>query len=110
VHRAIATGVSAAEAKDNERFHFVIYRAAHCAELLRIIEHLWLQMGPYLSWLISQSGWPARSRGARAFRHHKDLVIALRRRDPDKAEAALRADLLTAAEVLLKQARTLLPP
>ena len=35
-----------AEVKANERFHFCIYRAAQSAELLRIIEHLWLQIGP----------------------------------------------------------------
>jgi len=109
VHRAIETGSVAAEAKANEHFHFCIYRAAHSTELLRIIEHLWLQIGPYLSWLLKQGRWPASSRGARAFRHHKDILLALRRHDADGAEAALRTDLGTAATVLLEQSLKTLP-
>jgi DNA-binding GntR family transcriptional regulator len=109
VQRAVDTGSVAAEAKANEHFHFCIYRAARSAELLRIIEHLWLQIGPYLSWLLKQGRWPARSRGARAFRHHKDILLALRRHDADGAEAAIRTDLGSAASVLLEQSRKILP-
>ena len=108
VQRAVEAADLAAEAKANERFHFCIYRAAKSPELLRIIEHLWLQMGPYLSWLIKQHHLPTRGRGAYAFRHHEDIVIALRRRKVDQAEAALRADLAAAAAILLPQARKLL--
>jgi DNA-binding GntR family transcriptional regulator len=110
VQLAIDAGDFAAEAKANEHFHFCIYRAAQSTELLRIIEHLWLQIGPYLSWLLKQGRWRARSRGPRAFRHHKNIVLALRRHDADQAEAAIRADLMTAAEMLMEQARKLLPP
>ena len=110
VQLAIASGDFAEEAKANEHFHFTIYRAAQSNDLLRIIENLWLQVGPYLSWLFKQSEWPARlhgARGARAFRHHKDLESALRRHDGEQAELALRADLMTAAEVLFELTRKL---
>lgn len=109
VQRAIDSGNFAAEAQANEHFHFCIYRAARSAELLRIIEHLWLQIGPYLTWLLKQGNWPGRTRGMRAFRHHRDIMQALRRHDGEQAEAALRADLMTAAEVLMEQARKLPP-
>jgi DNA-binding GntR family transcriptional regulator len=109
IERAVARTDFAAEAKANEHFHFVIYRAARSVELLRIIERLWLQMGPYLAWLIRQRTLPSRSHGARAFRHHKAIVSGLRRGDPEKTEAALRADLNTATEVLLKHASDLPP-
>lgn len=99
----------AAEVKANEHFHFCIYRAAQSAELLRIIEHLWLQIGPYLAWLLKQEAMPARHRGRQAFRHHADIMEALRKGDGRRAEAALQADLMTAAEVLLDQARNLPP-
>lgn len=99
----------AAEVKANEHFHFCIYRAAQSAELLRIIEHLWLQIGPYLAWLLKQETRPVRYRGRHAFRHHADIMEALRKRDGRRAEAALRADLSTAAEILLEQARNLPP-
>ena len=109
IERAVARADFAAEAKANEHFHFVIYRAARSVDLLRIIEHLWLQMGPYLAWLIRQRDMPSRSQGARAFRHHKAIVSGLRSRDADKTERALRADLNTATEVLLRHARNLPP-
>jgi DNA-binding GntR family transcriptional regulator len=76
--------------------------------LVRIIPHLWLQIGPYLAWLLKHARRP-RYRGAGAFRYHKNIMDALRRRDAKRAEAALRADLMTAAEVLMEQARKLLP-
>lgn len=101
---------TAGEVKANEHFHFCIYRAAQSAELLRIIEHLWLQIGPYLAWLLKQEQRPARYRGRHAFRHHADIMEALRKRDGRRAEAALRADLMTAAEILLQQARNLPTP
>jgi DNA-binding GntR family transcriptional regulator len=99
----------AAEIRANEHFHFCVYRAAQSAELLRIIEHLWLQIGPYLAWLLKQARRPARYRGRHAFRYHKDIMEALRRRDGQRAEAALRADLTTAADILMQQARNLPP-
>jgi DNA-binding GntR family transcriptional regulator len=107
VLKAAAEDNPTAEARANERFHFCVYRAAQSTELLRIIEHLWLQIGPYLAWLLKQGRWPKSVRGARGFRHHKDILLALRRRDPDQAEAAIRADLMTGAELLLDQARQL---
>jgi DNA-binding GntR family transcriptional regulator len=105
--RAAVRNDRGAEARINEQFHFHLYRAAQSSELLRIIEHLWLQVGPYLAWLLKQGHWPARVRGARGFRHHKDILQGLRRHDPEQTEAALRADLLTAADVLAEHARQL---
>jgi DNA-binding GntR family transcriptional regulator len=90
------------EAHANERFHFAIYRAARSDELLRIIEHLWLQMGPYLAWLLRRGLWPAHQREADAYRHHKGLLDALRLRDPAKAEMSLRADLSLASQRLIE--------
>jgi DNA-binding GntR family transcriptional regulator len=99
-----------AEAKANEQFHFGIYRAAHCAELLRIIEHLWLQMGPYLQWLLRHGDWPKNQRHRAAFQHHKEILEALREHNAGLAEKALRADLMTASEQLLALARQLPRP
>jgi DNA-binding GntR family transcriptional regulator len=103
--KAAADGDRAGAARANERFHFGIYRAAQSAELLRIIEHLWLQVGPYLAWLLKQRGpWARRLEGARAFRHHKDILDALRRHDAQRAEVAMRADLMISAEIFFEGA------
>jgi DNA-binding GntR family transcriptional regulator len=103
VLRAAEHGDRAAEARANERFHFYVYRAAQSAELLRIIEHLWLQIGPCLAWVLKRNIWPPRTQrpGAR-FRCHRDLLLALRRHDAEQAEAAIRGDLTTAAAVLIE--------
>jgi DNA-binding GntR family transcriptional regulator len=107
VIKAAKSGDPSAEARANEKFHFCLYRAAQSDTLLRIIEGLWLQVGPYLAWLLKQSG----SRdvgGVRGFRYHKDILLAVRRHDMDQAETAIRADLMvsmSAVEMLLKQTR-----
>jgi DNA-binding GntR family transcriptional regulator len=105
--RACNEGDWAAEAKANEQFHFCIYRAAHSSELLRIIEHLWLQIGPYLAWLLKSADRSLRSRGSKPSRHHKELLLALRRHDAAQAEAALRADLMMSADIIGEPARKL---
>jgi DNA-binding GntR family transcriptional regulator len=83
------------EAQENERFHFDIYRAARCVELLRIIEHLWLQIGPYLCWVVLQGPWSEHPHNTIAFRlrHHKELLKALHEKN------GARADLAVAAEI-----------
>jgi DNA-binding GntR family transcriptional regulator len=107
VIRAAKSGDVGAEARANERFHFAIYRIAQSAELLRIIEHLWLQVGPYLAWLLKRGAWPKKSRAWAGFHHHKEILTALRAGDATRAEAALRSDLGTAVTVLLEQAQVL---
>jgi len=85
-----------AEARANERFHFALYRAAGSEELLRIIEHLWLRIGPCLFALLEEK----RQEDGRAHRpaiQHAAIMDALRQRDPDRAVAALRDDLTDAA-------------
>ena len=102
IQEACAAGDWASEAKANENFHFCIYRAAQSAELLRIIEHLWLQMGPYLAWTLkNQDRLPERASGPKTFRHHKAILLALRRHDAAQAEAAMRADLAISAATLV---------
>jgi DNA-binding GntR family transcriptional regulator len=103
IQRAIEDGDREATSKANEYFHFGIYRAAQSGELLRIIESLWLQLGPYLASVLRQrSESPVQDRSARAFRHHKDILQALRRHDADQADAAIRADLKTSAAFLIE--------
>ncbi len=107
VLRAFDAADTLAEAKANEQFHFAIYRLSGSQELVRMIEQLWLKVGPYLAWVLKQGQWPTRPAGRRAFRHHADILAALRRNDEQAAEVALRADLSMAAEVLLRQSRKL---
>ncbi|HEV7610717.1 MAG TPA: GntR family transcriptional regulator [Steroidobacteraceae bacterium] len=81
------------EARANEHFHFSIYRAAGSEELMRIIEHLWLKFGPPLLKVMEEGGDEGESRIRRTAKHHAAIIAALRQRDPERAAAALQADL-----------------
>jgi DNA-binding GntR family transcriptional regulator len=107
IHRALKARDVANETRANERFHFCIYRAAHSSELLRIIEHLWLQVGPCLMWLLKQAKLSSDPRGKKPFRHHREIVASLKQRDANRAERALRADLGSAAAILIDHAKTM---
>ena len=76
---------------NNEAFHFGYYRAAAMPNLLRAIESMWLQAGPYLTLLL-----PA----MRGIDLHSAAIEAARRRDADAASAAIAEDIRRAAERL----------
>jgi len=78
----------------NHRFRFTLYEAADSAVLLPIIESLWLQIGPYLTFIFSDRG------AAVSLAGHRALLTALRKRDPAAAEAALARDINEAAATL----------
>jgi DNA-binding GntR family transcriptional regulator len=88
------------EAKANEHFHFCIYRAAASDELLHFIQHLWVRIGPCLFALLREERAEGRKPNRFPAAHHEALLEAMRRHDPEKAAAALRADLTAAASVL----------
>jgi DNA-binding GntR family transcriptional regulator len=92
------------EAMANEQFHFCIYRAAESEELLRVIEQLWMRIGPCLFALLQTERKAGEGRLRGVATHHSAMIEAMRKRDPDKAVAALRADLASAAAVFARSA------
>jgi DNA-binding GntR family transcriptional regulator len=72
----------------NEAFHFGYYRASQMPNLVRAIESMWLQSGPYLSLLLP---------GMRGIDLHSTAIDAARRRDADAAAAAIAEDIRRAA-------------
>ncbi len=83
----------------NQEFHFTIYGAAGSAVLLPIIESLWLQIGPYLTFVFASGARPSVTHAT-----HRPVIAALKRRDPAAAEAALAADIGEAALILQRVA------
>ena len=75
----------------NEAFHFAYYRCSRMPNLLRAIEAMWLQSGPYLSLLL-----PA----MRGIDLHDAAIEAARRQDGAAAAAAITEDIRRAAERL----------
>lgn len=80
----------------NEIFHFAIYRLARMPVLYRLIEGLWVQIGPVLTRLYNQAGAGSVDR-----QHPHDLMIlALERRDGVAARLAVATDILWASRHL----------
>lgn len=97
----------------NQEFHFVIYRAAGLPNALRMVENLWLQVGPLLNFLLASrnskpSSYFNRRNGAFQ-KHHRATLEALRRRDAAGARRGITDDINEAADVLLATAHFAAP-
>jgi DNA-binding GntR family transcriptional regulator len=72
----------------NEAFHFAYYRASAMPNLVRAIESMWLQAGPYLALLLPSM---------RGIDLHDLAIEAARRHDGNAAAAAIEEDIRRAA-------------
>lgn len=72
----------------NEEFHFSYYRISAMPNLLRAIESMWLQAGPYLKLLLPSM---------RGIDLHAAAINAGRRHDGEAAAAAIEEDIRRAA-------------
>lgn len=99
-----------AEAQANELFHFTVYRAARSATLLRIIEGLWLRIGPVLIALLDDLNVDQPASRLANLQFHTKLIAALRSGNAAAAEQAIQKDIGGAAEFyiarLTKQKKT----
>jgi DNA-binding GntR family transcriptional regulator len=99
-NRAREQGRTAEALEQNRKLHFAIYAAAANRYVLPVIENLWVIAGPYLHFsLQAQESEKARTNG---FRHHLDLIEALKQRRASAARRALKADLLD-GDVLIRR-------
>jgi DNA-binding GntR family transcriptional regulator len=80
--------------EDNRRFHFALYRAAGMPTLMALIESLWLQIGPLLSFHMRELALVPQP----VLVHHRRALDGLARRDGDVVRAAIIADIEDAAE------------
>lgn len=80
----------------NQRFHLALPRIARMPTLAGLLENLWLQMGPLIS-----SGYQA---GGRVMiEHHYAVVDAIRNGAEEAAGAAIRTDIMSGGEILLRR-------
>lgn len=86
----------------NRQFHFILYRASGSSELVKLIEQIWLRIGPFLRWISSPKDTRARSN-----RNHRAIIAACRDRDADAAAKAVTKDLTDGAEVVRARLRAL---
>ncbi|SEH77989.1 DNA-binding transcriptional regulator, GntR family [Paracoccus alkenifer] len=81
----------------NSLFHFRIYERAGQPIGLRIVESLWLRIGPTLRHM-----YPYLQRNRGNHRGHENVIDAARHRDPEALRHAILADL-DASETALKR-------
>lgn len=92
----------------NKALHFSIYQAAHMPMLVRMIENLWLRIGPVLNYDLRAGS--DRSKKRTAVRHHARMIEALERQDARAARKALHQDIDSAfRHILAKQFSGTLP-
>ncbi|WP_193747618.1 GntR family transcriptional regulator [Leisingera sp. ANG-M7] len=90
--KAIATGDVAGYLVQNYSFHTALYSHANAPILSDIADRLWLRFGPSLrvvSGRLGTQSFPDR---------HKDILDALRRKDPEMAALAMERDVFEGME------------
>jgi DNA-binding GntR family transcriptional regulator len=94
---AIQAGDAHRTLVENTEFHLSIYRASDQAILVRIIESLWLRVGPTLNLL-----FPQYCGSLTGHETHRVAMDALRRRDGDALGQAMRDDLTHGSRFLIR--------
>jgi GntR family colanic acid and biofilm gene transcriptional regulator len=101
-HRKLLSAKNAGNYREtclhNEQFHFALYRAADLPMLVRLIEILWLQIGPALSHLYDPAVPTADGHHG-----HDDIILGLRTGDCNLVVAGLSRDLLDNAAILAER-------
>lgn len=94
---AIAKGKRGGNYLDlNLAFHFTVYRAARSPLLIPLIETLWLQVGPCLNIMRTNTTLGL------GLDTHDEVLIALERGDGAAARAAVERELTEAAEIMAR--------
>lgn len=98
VEREARIGNDAAQqAKNNRAFHEALYQSAHNRYLNKTLGTLHESLA-----LLGQTTLALPGRSDTAIKEHKAIVNAIKRRDPDKAEAAARAHIRAAYQSRLQ--------
>ncbi len=71
----------------NWEFHFTIYQASNNPIMLRLVESLWLQFGPFMRVVTNRLG------ASYKVDHHQMTLVALKNKDADAVREAIRLDI-----------------
>ncbi|HEX2519252.1 MAG TPA: GntR family transcriptional regulator [Castellaniella sp.] len=85
----------------NKQLHFSLYAASGMPMLVKIIESLWLRIGPILNYDLRSGS--ARTRNKTAVAHHEAMIAALERGDGAAARQALHDDIESAYRYITDQ-------
>lgn len=96
IDEAIAAGDGKAYVTLNQQFHFSLYERAGAPQLLRLIQDMWGQVGPFFNGLFDDVDYIGR-----ANEQHLEIVRALADGDAAAARLHVVRDIEVAAESLL---------
>lgn len=89
----------------NKDFHFTVYRASNMPMLVKIIETLWLRIGPILNYDLRKGS--ERTIKKTAAGYHAQMIAGLKAGDTQMAIQGLRDDIHSAYEhIMAKQYRS----
>jgi DNA-binding GntR family transcriptional regulator len=71
----------------NQEFHFTLYRAANRPIMLRLIESIWLQFGPFMRIIVGRLGT------SYIVDQHVNAINALKTKDEGDLREAIRQDI-----------------
>jgi len=83
----------------NEAFHLELARCSGMPRLVRVVESLWAQSGPFLNFLYSNGDVGVPDSGSHG---HVELVEALKVRDPAAATRAIARDIIGGGDHLVR--------
>lgn len=86
----------------NEAFHFTLYRAARMPRLMRTLDSLWMESGPYFNLLKPTTDGIGYTDG---LTYHASAITAIRQGNCEAARAAIVLDIESAADALVAQLR-----
>jgi DNA-binding GntR family transcriptional regulator len=84
--------------RHNEKFHSLIYERARSPILLRIIQDLWTQVGPFLNGLFEDACYLRRANVG-----HRKILAAIRRGDTAAVRRSIVWDISEAAASLMRR-------
>lgn len=87
--------------KENQRFHFAVYRASGSRYLVENIERVWILIGPSLNLHLSQEYARDQNVLKSGFENHKLLIDALANHDAPGALAAVLGDMAVSCSQML---------
>jgi len=87
LNRAIDQGDPHNYSRKNWEFHFTLYRASQAPIMLRLVESLWLQFGPFMRLVSARLGTSI------TVDHHLAALNGLSANDPDSVREAIRLDI-----------------
>jgi DNA-binding GntR family transcriptional regulator len=83
--------------KENEHFHLLLYEPCQNQRLVELIQNLWSSYPKRIFWEI-------RGRAEQVVNQHKEVLAAVRARNPEKAEKLIQANLVLSPKALERMA------